>query len=153
MGQVDDVEGTGRGGATTPRTLPGGHFTIDPEEDRRLAELVGGRSSADGSAHPIWAYIATQRGIGIELRDVFASVGFDMQAGGPMLGACELEFAAPLRTGVTYRVTGEIVGLEHKRGRRTGSFDLLWVRESLADPSGQRVASSLNGFVLPREDS
>jgi hypothetical protein len=127
--------------------LPAGSFTITPEEQARLVEALGREGS--GEPHPVWAYIATQRGIGISVADLCALAGFDVDDG-PMLGSVELTYSAPIELGVEYTVTGEVVGIERKQGRKAGTFDVLTFRERLVAPGGVEVATATNTFILPR---
>jgi hypothetical protein len=53
---------------------------------------------------------------------------------------------------VPYRVTGEIVDIERKRGRTTGIFDILTFREHLLDPDGTEAAVVTSMLILPRRD-
>jgi len=137
--------------AALPGTrLPEGRFTITAEENARLVRALGGRGLSEGEAHPVWGYIATQRGIGIDVADLLALAAFDI-ADGPMLASCMLTFAIPLRVNREYRVEGEVVGVERKDGRRAGMFDLLTVEERLLE--GERLAATVrNVFVLPRKE-
>jgi hypothetical protein len=128
--------------------LPAGEFTITEEDDRRVLEVVGGEPADDGSAHPLWAYIAPQRGIGIGVADICRLADFDI-ADGPMLGSSRLEYHRTIMIGVPYRVTGEVIGIERKRGR-IGVFDVLEFREDLWAPEGELVASSISTYILPR---
>jgi hypothetical protein len=127
-------------------SLPEGSFTITADEQARLADALG--SEGDG-AHPVWAYIATQRGIGIGVAELCALADFDV-ADGPMLGSVELTYAGRIEVDVPYRVTGEVVGVERKQGRKAGTFDVLTFRERLIDPAGAEVAAATNTFILPR---
>ena len=103
--------------------------------------------------HPIWAYIATQRGIGVSIAELCALADFDVEDG-PMLGSVEIDcYAQPLKADVPYRVTGEVVDLERKVGRKAGTFDLLTYRLALRAPDGSGVVSCTNTFVLPRRDA
>jgi len=131
--------------AGTP--FPEGSFTIAAEEDAELREIIGSEPSTGGLAHPLWAYIATQRGIGISVADLCRLADFDI-ADGPMLGSTELEYAATLRPGVAYRVVGEIVDVVRKHGR-SGTFDVLRYRERLLD-GADTVATTTSTFILPR---
>jgi hypothetical protein len=138
--------------ANLPGTpLPEGTFTITAEEDRQLGEALGSPPS-DGTPHPVWAYIATQRGIGISVADLCALAEFDV-ADGPMLGTVDMTYARPLELGVEYRVTGEVVGIERKHGRKAGTFDIMTYRERLIAPDGTEAASSTNTFILRRPEA
>jgi hypothetical protein len=130
--------------------LPAGTFTVTAAEQERLAAAIG--SPPGEGAHPVWAYIATQRGIDIGIAELCALADFDVKDG-PMLGSVEMEYAAPVELDVPYRVTGEVLGIERKHGRKAGTFDLLTFRERLLAPDGREVASSTNTFILPRRDA
>jgi N-terminal half of MaoC dehydratase len=131
--------------------LPAGTFTITAEEDARVLEVVGGEPSGDGSAHPLWAYIAPQRGIGISVAEICRLADFDV-ADGPMLGSSELELHAPIRLGQEYTVTGRVLSIDRKHGS-IGTFDLMAFREDLLDADGNLVAASTSTYVLPRREA
>jgi hypothetical protein len=130
--------------------LPAGSFTITPGEQGRLIGALGG-TTFEG-AHLVWAYIATQRGIGISVADLCALADFDVDDG-PMLGSVEMTYSRPIELGVEYRVTGEVVGIERKHGRKAGTFDVMTFRERLLAPDGAEVASATNTFILPRRET
>jgi hypothetical protein len=132
--------------------LAGGTFTIPPDDDRRYRELVHGRPSADGSAHPLWTFIATMRGMGISIGQTLELAGADIEADAPMHGELDIELRRPLRTGVPYRLSGEVVGVEPKTGRSLGRFDLLRLRYTLADDDGP-AAHYTTAIVLPRREA
>jgi hypothetical protein len=131
--------------------LPAGSFTITASDQEQLVATLG-REATGGDPHPIWAYIATQRGIGIGVAELCALADFDVDDG-PMLGSVELTYSGPLELGVEYTVTGEIVGLERKQGRKAGTFDVLTFRERLLAPGGAEVATTTNTFILPRRNA
>jgi hypothetical protein len=137
--------------------LPGtvlseGTFTITTQEADDLASALESAPATDAGVHPIWAYIATQRGIDVSIAELCALADFDVEDG-PMLGSVEIEYSQPLQADVPYRVTGEVVDLERKVGRKAGTFDLLTYRLALRAPDGSGVASCTNTFVLPRRDA
>jgi hypothetical protein len=131
--------------------LPAGSFTITEEEDARVLEVVGGERAADGTAHPLWAYVATQRGIGISVADLCALADFDVNDG-PMLGSSALEFHGDLRIGEPYRVTGRVLSIDRKQGG-SGTFDLMTFREDLLAADGTLVAVSTSTYILPRKQT
>lgn len=130
--------------------LPEGTFTITSDDEQRVLEVVGGEPSSVGEAHPLWAYIAPQRGIGISVSDICALAEFDVNDG-PMLGSSHLEYYAPIQLDVRYRVTGQVLSIERKQGS-IGSFDVLEFREELESPDGERVAASTSTYILPRRE-
>ncbi len=128
--------------------LPVGEFTILEEEQKLTLEIIGGTDSGPGVAHPLWAYIAPQRGIGITVDEICKLANFDM-SDGPMLGSSHLEYRDKLRIGVSYEVTGEVIGIERKHGG-SGTFDVLEFREELREPGGEMVCASTSTYILPR---
>jgi hypothetical protein len=143
---------TAPGFETLPGTrLPEGKFTITEADERRVLEVVGGEAAADGEAHPLWAYVAPQRGIGISVADICALADFDVNDG-PMLGSSHLEYMGKLRVGSTYRVTGQVLSIERKRGG-SGTFDVLEFREELHSQDGETVAASTSTYILPRREA
>lgn len=129
--------------------LPAGGFRVEPAEDGRLREVLGSPAGA-GEAHPLWAYIAAQRGIGVSVAELCALAEFDV-ADGPLLGSVEIELAGPIGAGEELWVEGEIVDLVRKEGR-SGRFDLLVFEERLRDREGRVVSRCRNTFVLPRRE-
>lgn len=137
-------------------SLPGtplaeGTFTISEQDERRVLDVTGASAADDGSAHPVWAYIAPQRGIGISVADICRLADFDVNDG-PMLGSCHLEYHRPMRVGVEYRVTGEVLSIERKHGS-IGTFDVLEFRERLLERDGRPVVASTSTYILPRKDA
>jgi hypothetical protein len=128
-------------------SLPEGTFTISDLEDEQLREVLHAPPSQSGVAHELWAYIATQRGIGISVADLCRIAQFDI-ADGPMLGSTELEYSSAMRIGTRYRVEGEVLGVERKHGR-SGTFDVMRYRERLLS-GDDLIASATSTFILPR---
>jgi len=132
------------------KELPEGSFTITEEENGQLLDVVCDATTPAVDAHPLWAYVATQRGIGISVADLCLIADFDVNDG-PMLGSVEIDFLGPVETDVRYRVTGEVVNVVRKHGR-SGTFDVLTYREHLSTDAGAQVASVTNTFILPRRN-
>jgi hypothetical protein len=131
--------------------LPEGTFTISEQDEHRVLDVTGASLPSDGSAHPLWAYIAPQRGIGISVADLCKLADFDVNDG-PMLGSSHLEYHRPMRVGVEYRVTGEVLSIERKQGS-IGAFDVLEFREELHERDGPPVVASTSTYILPRKDA
>jgi hypothetical protein len=137
--------------AALPGTiLPEGTFVISPTEDRLVHEILGEEPSSTGRAHPLWAFIATQRGIGTSVAELCALAEFDV-LDGPMMAGWNAEFAGELVTDYSYRVTGEVTDIVRKRGR-SGLFDLMTFVERLVDEHGHAVVATTTTFVLPRKN-
>jgi len=139
-----DVAGTSLDGA--------GLFTISAEENEALCATVGLEPSSDGSAHPIYYYIATQVGMGKTVAGVCETCEFDVDDG-PMMGSSAVKFQVPLMVGQSYKVGGEILSLVRKRSRKLGVMDVLTYRLRLSLPdSGEAVLETDNVWVLPRKE-
>jgi hypothetical protein len=131
---------------------PAGTYTIAPWEDRVLRDAIGAPLAAGDEAHPLWGYIAAQSGIGTDVDGILEPTGARPEEG-TMIASCEIAYDEPLRVGVEYRATGEIVGLERKHGRKTGPFDLFTFQIDLTAPSGTRAVRMTAVWVLPRRDA
>jgi hypothetical protein len=141
MSIFDDLPGT----RLTPGTI-----TIPAAEAAQLAEVLGSDPPDDGRLHPLYAYIAAQRGIGVSVSELCALAEFDVNDG-PLLGSLELEIQDRLRPETEYRVEGEIVSIVRKEGRTIGTFDLLTFVERIVDQSGRLMSTATVTFVLPRK--
>jgi hypothetical protein len=126
-----------------------GLYTIDPTENRALCESTGVQPAADGTAHPIYFYIATQVGMGMTVAGLCAACEFNVEDG-PLMASSKVTFSRPLVTGQPYRVTGRIVSLERKASRKLGTMDMLEYLLELSLPDGTPVLSTTNVWVLPR---
>jgi hypothetical protein len=124
-------------------------YIISAEENRALCESTGVTPAADGTAHPIYFYIATQVGMGMTVAGLCAVCEFDVEDG-PMMASSQVTFSRPLMTGQAYRVGGRIVSLVRKPSRKFGVMDMLEYVLELSLPDGTAVLSTTNVWVLPR---
>jgi hypothetical protein len=128
-----------------------GTYTIDAEENAALCRSTGVEPAADGAAHPVYYYIATQVAMGKTVAGLCAACEFDVEDG-PMMGSSGVRFTGRLKTGEPYKVTGEILGLVRKKSRKLGVMDVLTYRLGLHTLDGAQVASTENVWVLPRKE-
>lgn len=133
------------------REFPGGTYTITAKQDRMVRRLLGAEPSADGTAHPIYGYIATRVGCGLSVEDILAVAGAKPEDG-PMVGTLELEFHSPLPVNTTYEVSGRFASIERKEGRRAGVFDLLRFELRLTAPRGEPAVTCTQSWILPRRN-
>lgn len=138
-----DVAGTSLDGTET--------YIITAAQNDALCRSTGVEPAADGTAHPIYYYIATQVAMGKTVAGVCEACAFDVEDG-PMMGSSGVVFSAPLKVDEPYRVTGEILGLVRKRSRKLGVMDVLDYRLRLHDGSGAKVLETTNVWVLPRKE-
>ena len=126
-------------------------YVITAEENAALCRSTGVEPAADGSAHPIYYYVATQVAMGKTIAGVCETCQFDVEDG-PMMGSSGVSFQSPLKVDHKYRVTGEILGLVRKRSRKLGVMDVLDYRLRLHDEAGATVLETTNVWVLPRKE-
>jgi hypothetical protein len=125
-------------------------YTISAAENAALCASIGVRPAADGSAHPIYFFIATQVGMGQTVAGLCQVCEFNVEDG-PMMASSRVSFQRPLRTGQPYHVSGEIVSLVRKPSRKFGVMDMLEYELRLSLPDGTPVLSTTNVWVLPRK--
>jgi len=127
-------------------------FTISAEENAALCKSTGVEPAADGTAHPIYYYIATQVAMGKTVAGVCETCEFDVEDG-PMMGSSGVNFSEPLQVGADYKVTGEILSLVRKKSRKLGVMDVLTYRLRLHPAAGgDAVLETDNVWVLPRKE-
>lgn len=126
-------------------------FTISAEENAALCRSTGIEPASDGTAHPIYYYVATQVAMGKTVAGVCAACEFDVDDG-PMMGSSGVKFDAPLMVGTSYKVTGEILSLIRKRSRKLGVMDVLTYRLRLHLLDGTQILETDNVWVLPRKE-
>ncbi len=126
-------------------------YIITAAENAALCASTGVASAGDGTAHPIYYYIATQVAMGKTVAGVCEVCEFDVEDG-PMMGSSGAEFYGKLLLDTPYRVRGTILGLVRKRSRKLGVMDVLTYRLSLHGESGAAVVETENVWVLPRRE-
>lgn len=126
-------------------------YTISAVQNATLCRSTGVAPNPDGSAHPIYYYVATQVAMGKSVAGICTTCDFDI-ADGPMMGSSGVVFSGPLKVDTPYTVRGEITGLVRKRSRKLGVMDVLDYRLRLIDPAGVQVLETANVWVLPRKE-
>ncbi|GAA4906105.1 MaoC dehydratase-like protein [Actinomycetospora succinea] len=128
------------------RRLPGGTCRVEGYESLLMHDAV--RAPRAAHPHPIWAFLAPQRGMGCSLGELFESFGCALDEG-PLLGRFGARFAGPLVLDVEHEVRGGITGVRRRRGRVLGVVDEVeMVLDLLRD--GAPVLTATYGFLLPR---
>ena len=131
------------------REFPGGSYTIDPWRAWLTADAIGD-DPRDPVPHPVLAWMAAVGGKGIEWDGFFEWFGATSDDG-PMFGEHRTTMHRPMRTGATYAVTGSVVSVDRKVGRRAGTFDIVGYAFELHD-GDDHVATCYNSIVFPRRD-
>jgi hypothetical protein len=138
--------------ALVGQTFPGGTFIPEPYFNWLLCDcLLAPEMINPDSGHPLMLYMATQAGMGISLQDLF-TMFLGKSEDGPMLGEWSMQAYGAVKLGVEYSVTGGIVEVQRKTGKKTGVFDIikfeLQMRET-ADPD-ELVGVTRSSFIFPR---
>lgn len=131
------------------RHFAGGEYTVEPYVNWLVTDIVEDEHRADGTVHPLLAYIASLLGKGISLDELFALCGASADDG-PMFGEHETILHRPLELGVTYRIAGAFTSTERKHGQKTGTFDIVGFELTVTHPDGSATATIRNSFVFPR---
>lgn len=124
-------------------------YVISVEENRALCESIGVTPATDGSAHPIYFFIATQVGMGLTVERLCETCEFDAEEG-PLMVSSKVTFSLPLMTQTPYQVSGEILALTRKLSRKLGVMDLLEYELRLGLTDGTPVLRTTNMWALPR---
>lgn len=107
------------------RSLPGGHYRLEPFENWLAHDAL--YSPPQPNPHPVMAYVATQRGMGVTVAELFEMLGTDMTEG-PLLAGCTLEFPGELRTATDYTVAASIESICARKP--------AWPVRSILSPAG-----------------
>lgn len=127
-------------------------FVVTAEQNAELCRSTGVSPATDGTAHPIWYYIATQVSMGKSVAGLCETCEFDVEEG-PMMGSSGVRFSAPIMVGTPYKVTGEILSLVRKQSRKLGVMDVLTYRLRLVPAEGgEAILETDNVWVLPRKE-
>ncbi|HEY9091332.1 hypothetical protein [Parasphingorhabdus sp.] len=129
-------------------------YTITAEQNAALCRSIGCEPASDGTAHPIYYYIATQIGMGPSVAEFCEACDFDVDDG-PMIVGSEVTFRQPLMVDQPYTVTGSINSLDRKMSRKLGVMDLAeYTLDLHADDMGEDavVLESKTRWVLPRKE-
>lgn len=124
-------------------------YVISAMENAELCRSTGVEPAADGTAHPIYYFIATQLGMGMSVAEFCAAFAFDV-ADGPMIAGTAVQFHQPLRVETPYTVRGEISGITRKHSRKLGVMDIGEYRLRLME-GDKLVAEVRNSWVFPRK--
>ena len=131
--------------------LPGGRYSLAPHENFLLHDAL--YSTPTPRPHPLAAFVAAQRGMGVSVAELFRLFESDIDDG-PLLVECGLEFHRELTEATEYEVGGVIDAVERRTSRRIGDFDRITCRFTLTDPaSGQVAATVTNVFAIPRREA
>lgn len=129
--------------------LPGGSFEIADYERWLGHDAMLAPALPPGVLHPVWILLGALRGMGVSTEELIG-LAEATPADGVLFGETTMEQHTPLRSGVPYRVTGAVTGLDRRAGRRAGTMDVLTFELSLTDPDGALAAVSTQAFLIMR---
>lgn len=134
-------------GELVGRPFPGGSYTIEPWKAWLTADAIGD-DPWDDVPHPVLAWVAAVGGMGLTWDDFFAWFGATAEDG-PMFGEHRTTLHSALRPGTTYAVSGKVVSVDRKVGRRAGTFDVVGYSLELHE-GAEHVVTCFNSIVFPR---
>jgi hypothetical protein len=130
--------------------FPGGTFTIEAWENTLLSDVMGAAPLPDGLAHPAYLFHAPLAGVGMRIADMFELFKAESDEA-VRAGEYHWEIHQPLRVGRTYRMSGEVVGVERKESRKLGFMDVCGFRIDAHDSeSGGLAASTTSTWLVLR---
>jgi hypothetical protein len=115
--------------------LPAGTATIERWENALLCDALGVFPPPDGLAHPAFLFHVPLRGVGLDVAGLLA-LGRPESEEAVRAGGYRWTLHRPLRVDTPYRVSGEVVAAERRRGRRAGPMDVVTFRFALSDDAG-----------------
>jgi acyl dehydratase len=129
--------------------LPGGTCRVEGYESLLMHDAV--RAPRSPRPHPIWAFLAPQRGMGLTLGALFELLGCPLDTG-PLLGRFGAQLAGRLALDVDHEVRGGITTVRRRRSRVLGVVDEVEIVLDLVRGDGAPVLTASYGFLLPRRD-
>jgi acyl dehydratase len=127
--------------------VPGARGRVEGYENTLLQDAVHAPRGPD--PHPIWAFLAPQRGMGLTLAELFDALGCPMSAG-PVLGSFGARWHRDLACDAEFAVTGGVTSVRRRQGRVLGVFDEVTLVLELTDLERVPVLTATYGFLLPR---
>lgn len=128
------------------KRLPGAVFCVSPQDVATIAALS---DWTDSIPSPIFALVASLRGLGITLDEMCRLCEFELAAG-PMLGECAMRFSTELEVGRRYRTEVLIHRIERKHSISMGIIDRLHFSVVIFHQPGNPVAEVDLVWLLPR---
>ena len=127
--------------------VPGARGQVESYENTLLQDAV--HAPRRPEAHPVWAFLAPQRGMGLTLAGLFEALGCPL-SDGPVLGSFGARWHRPLVCDADFTVSGAVTSARRSRSRVLGVFDEVVLALELTDLDGAPVITSTYGFLLPR---
>jgi hypothetical protein len=130
--------------------FPGGTYTIEHWENVLLSHVMEAEPLPDDLAHPACLFHVTLAGVGMRIADMFELFKAESDEA-VRAGEYHWEIHRPLREGVAYEVSGQVVGMERKESRKLGPMDRASFRIDLRDAgTGELVATATSTWLVLR---
>jgi hypothetical protein len=129
--------------------FPGGTYTIENWENVLMSDATGVPPLPDGIAHPALLFHVPLAGVGTRVADIFELCHAESDEA-VRAGEYRWVLHEPLRVGVTYRMSGEFLGVERKEGRRGGLMDIVTFVIELHDESDRPTAEAIGSWIFLR---
>lgn len=133
--------------------VPDGAYVVTAERHAGLLRHVHSPESftteVGGPAHPIFAHLATNRGMGWDFPELLAHVGAT-PADGVVFGGGTFTFAELLTVGERYTIRARMHDVRRKQGRRIGTFDAITLALDVVAPDGAVPVRTTETYVVPR---
>lgn len=126
--------------AVVGHSFPGGSYEIEHWENFLLTEATGCAPLPDDLVHPIHLFHVPIAGVGTSIAELFSLARADSDAS-VTIDYYDWEFAAPLREGVRYQVTGGVTEHERKCIEKGPTVDSLTFRIELFEDGGGEFAA------------
>lgn len=130
--------------------FPGGTYRLDHWENVLLCDVMESEPLPDGIAHPGFLFHMPLAGVGMSIADMFALFKAESDEA-VRAGEYRWELHRPLRENATYRMSGEVVGMERKESRKLGPMDVASFRIEVLDAeTDDLVATATSSWLLIR---
>jgi hypothetical protein len=126
-------------------SLPGGHYTIEPDEANAVARLL----RCSHAAHPIFSCVASLKSLGVSIGELCSMCEFEL-ADGPLLGEFAVRFVSELQRGIRYQISVTITSIDRTHSARLGVLDRLRFQANFASPDGTVAVEARYLWLLPR---
>lgn len=130
-------------------TLNGGPVCVPLHE-----QAIGHRALActaidDDTLHPVWATLLGLRGMELSFDELFDLAEATVEEG-IYFGEAGVELHQDLVAGSTYEVSGRVVDLIRRQGKKAGTFDILTFELDMTAAGGELAATATNSFIFVR---
>lgn len=131
--------------------FPGGTYTLPGYESWLWSDAVMATPNKS-FAHPEIAYMVGLQGGGASIADIMELLDADADSG-VMFGELDMEFMRPLRPGTAYLVSGQVISVERKEGRKAGAFDRATFVHELREEGASDISTRITHvWIFPRRE-